>query len=307
MSVAGIDVGGTAIKAVVVDEHGREELRLRRPTPRNDTTGGAIIDAVVEIAHELAAGRRLDALGIVVPGEVDAEAGIARYSGTLGWRDVPFVERVAGQVSSIVDPRLVILRHDVMSAGVAELRLGAARGEREAAIIAVGTGIAACLVSDGHVIRGTGAAGEIGHLDIGHAEPCVCGATGCLEAMSSAGAMVRRYAAKSGEHADGALDVLTRAQAGDLVAAQVWDEAVEGLAVACTALVTLLAPALIVIGGGVSESGELLLADLRERVANRLTFQARPRFARAELGDKAGSLGAALLASDALTTRGDDD
>ena len=300
MSVAGIDVGGTAIKAVVVDEHGTEECRLRRSTPRGDVTGGAVIDAVVEIAHELAGDHRVDALGIVVPGEVDATAGIARYSGTLGWREVPFVAQVTPRVADIVDPSAVILRHDVMSAGVAESRLGAARGEREAAVIAVGTGIAACLISDGQVIRGTGAAGEIGHLDIGHSERCVCGATGCLEAMSSAGAMVRRYAAKSGEHADGALDIVNRAKAGDQVAAQVWDDAVEGLAIASAALASLLAPALIVIGGGVSEHGDALLEDLRVRVNQRLTFQARPRFARAELGDKAGSLGAALLALEAL-------
>ena len=128
---------------------------------------------------------------------------------------------------------------------------------------------------------------------------CRCGATGCLEVIASAAAIEREFAARTGRAAP-AEEIAVRASAGDPDASAVWARATAALAQAIVATVTITGVDLVLIGGGLAESGAALLDPLRADVASRLTFQRPPRLERAAFGARAGCLGAACLAWDAL-------
>ncbi|HWG12202.1 MAG TPA: ROK family protein [Streptosporangiaceae bacterium] len=300
--VIACDVGGTGIKAALVDTEGRVERARTVPTPvvdgDGDATAKAVLGRVAELVSDLAraavaGGRGAPAgIGVIVPGLVDAAAGVARYAENLGWRDVPFAARL-GEATGLP----VAFDHDVRAAGAAEQQLGAGRGHRDVAFVPIGTGIAAALVLDGRPYAGGGWAGEIGHIDVGSGLPCPCGATGCLETIASAAAIARRYSERSGRPVAGALDVAGLLGRGDADARVVWDEAVDALAFVLAVTAAVAAPELIVIGGGLSGAGDVLLDPLRRGLAARVTTpQRHPELCRAALGEQAGLLGAALLA-----------
>ena len=170
------------------------------------------------------------------------------------------------------------------------------RGRATTLFLALGTGIAAAVVLDGRPYSGHGYAGEIGHMIVDPGGPlCGCGGRGCLEAIASASAIANRYAALTGERVE-AEDVPRRVAAGDAVAREVWREAIDALGSALAAYATLLAPDLVVVGGGLAEAGDALLAPLAGEIDRRLTFQRRPRLVAAQLGDQAAAMGAAMLA-----------
>jgi glucokinase len=273
-----------------------------------DATAKAVLDRVAGLAGELAAHGAEAGLGapagvgVIVPGLVDAATGMARYAENLGWQDVPFVDRLAEATGLPV-----AFDHDVRAAGAAEQRFGAGRGYRDVAFVPIGTGISAALVLDGRPYAGGGWAGEIGHIDVGSGLPCPCGARGCLETVASAAAIARRYSERSGRAVGGALDVAgllgsgsdsgSGSGSGDPVARAVWDEAVDALAFVLAVTAAVAAPELIIIGGGLSGAGDVLLAPLRRKVAARVTPpQRQPELVPAALGEQAGLLGAALLA-----------
>jgi glucokinase len=168
--------------------------------------------------------------------------------------------------------------------------------------IAIGTGIAAAHVVDGKAFAGAhGAAGEVGHVIVRPGgPPCGCGARGCLESVASASAVGRRYVALSGIAGVTASDVVARAAAGEELATTVWTEAVEAFADGLLTAQALYDAGIVVLGGGLAEAGEALLAPLRVALDARITFHRMPRIVRAALGDNAGCLGAALLALDSL-------
>ncbi|MFJ9427026.1 ROK family protein [Streptomyces sp. NPDC101249] len=298
--LVGVDVGGTFTKAVLTDAGGTVLAEAHRPTPR---PGPGVAERVVELAGrltgELAARTPvpLAAAGLVVPGTVDERRGLAVHSENLGWRDVPFADLFARRTGLPV-----AFGHDVRAGGLAESRMGAAAGVRDTVVfLPVGTGIAAALLLDGTPYAAGGWAGEIGHVRVAPDEPCRCGLTGCLEAVASAAAVARRYRRRAGRPAEGAKEVAALVRAGDPVAVAVWEEAVEALAVAIRWLAAVLAPHTVVVGGGLASSGDLLLGPLERRVAEGLTFHRRPVLVGARLGDRAGALGAALLAAGAVT------
>jgi glucokinase len=168
--------------------------------------------------------------------------------------------------------------------------------------VAIGTGIAAALVVDGSGYAGAhGAAGELGHIVVrpGGA-PCGCGARGCLEAITSARAIGRRYAEISGIEDATAFDVASLAADGDETATTVWRDAIDALADGLLTAQALYDVNVLVLGGGLAEAGDDLLDPLRGELARRVTFHRMPRVVKAELGDTAGCLGAALLALDHL-------
>lgn len=304
--VVAVDVGGTETKAALVNGGPGAATVLaerRRPTPRLDdgaATAAAVVDSVIDLAAELGdlAEGPVEALGVVVPGVVDEERGVGVLSANLGWRDVPFHRLLAERTALPV-----AFGHDVRAGGLAELRLGAARGSTDAVFLPIGTGIAAALIMGGRVQSGGGYAGEIGHVDIGHGEPCGCGQRGCLERVASSAAVARRYAARTGRRVRGAVDVAEAVRAGDPDAVLVWDEAVDALARALLLTSTLLGPEIVVLGGGLALAGDLLTAPLGRRLTDLISFQRRPELRLAELGDAAGCLGAALLAVDLLEAR----
>jgi glucokinase len=294
--VVAIDVGGSAIKAGLVDERG--ELLSARTVPTDQTAGAdGVLAQIVASAQELQteavrAGRTPVAVGLAVLGLTDDEAGVAVLSANAGWRDVPMREPLREKTQLPV-----AFGHDVRAGGLAEAVLGAGRGAGDHLFLAIGTGLAGAVMLGGEPYRGTGFAGEIGHIEVDSpsAGPCGCGGTNCLETVVSARALARHYTERTGQQVNAA-EVATRAAAGDPVAAELWQELVDALAAGLTMYCSLLAPGLVVVGGGFAAAGEQLLEPLRARLAERLSFQKPPELVPAELGEQAGCLGAGLLA-----------
>ncbi|MET9617866.1 ROK family protein [Kitasatospora indigofera] len=300
-----IDVGGTGIRTALIDAHAKVHDQTWRPTAR-ERGPGPVVRTVTALAAELAdAARRAAApahvIGLALPGIVDEATGTALYSATIGWRDVPFGDLIT-QATGLP----TAITHGVRAGGIAEARLGAGRGHRRFLFVPIGTGIAAAIMTDATPERGAHQrAGEIGHLTIRPlGDRCACGARGCAETYASASAISRRYAKATGYSADAA-EVAFRAADGEEAARRVWEQAVDALADTLLQTATILDPPLIVLGGGVAESGELLLSPLRAAMASKAVVTVVPALARAELGERAGCLGAGLAALDLITVRTD--
>jgi glucokinase len=289
--IVALDVGGTSMKGAIMDHDLSRVATVRRPTPHGDAAVGAVLDTVADLVERAESAQ---AVGIAVPGIVDDERGVAVWSENIGWRDVPFrdlIERRTGLP--------VAVGHDVRAGGTAELRLGAARDTRNSLVVPIGTGIAAAMVIDGHLCVGNGYAGEIGHMPVGADEPCVCGGTGCLEAVASGPAIARAYARRTGRETT-ADAVAALVAEGDPDAGAVWAETIGRLGFALSVVIALAAPEVIVIGGGLSRAGDLLLTPLAADIDRRLTFHRRPRLTTARFADEAGCVGAGLWALDLL-------
>ncbi|MGF6835481.1 glucokinase [Paenarthrobacter sp. TE4293] len=294
--VLSFDVGGTDIKAGLVDARGAVLGMRRVPTPLDSVRPGeAVLDRVAELAAELATefpGSPARAAGIIVPGIVDSAAGIGVYSANLGWRDFPFTAEAEKRLGIPV-----AFDHDVRSAAAVEHSFGGSKEFNDVVVMVVGTGIAAAVFSGGKAVTAGGFAGELGHAQVPDpdAGPGATGAT-ILEAVGSAGAIAKRYYRASGNRVNGARGVLLRAGEGDEVAARIWADAVDALAFTICQCVNIIGTEAVVIGGGLAEAGDELLEPLRAKVDQILDFQRRPRLIRAELGQDAGLLGAALNA-----------
>lgn len=296
MTVIGIDVGGTTIKAIRWDGRSPDEVaaEARRPTPRENPEH--VLDTIVELVAEL---RTPDvrAVGLAIPGIIDEPNGVAVLAAAFGWENLPIRAKLEATTGLPV-----ALGHDVRSAGRAELEFGASRGAADSLLVALGTGIGSAIVSGGRLLVGAGYAGQLGHIVIEpDGVPCGCGQRGCLSRLASAGAVLQMYNARTtGTPATGADQVAERARDGDPVAVAVWDEAVESLTTGLVIAVALLGPEVVVLGGGLAMAGDQLIAPVTERLAERLTFHRMPRLAQARFGEAAGRLGAALLAKDLL-------
>ncbi|HZX02323.1 ROK family protein [Kribbella sp.] len=302
--VVAVDLGGTRMKCGLVAADGAVLHRETRPTPRADARDGgrAVLDALLETVVELgqkatAEGHRVRAIGVVVPGVIDAEHGTVGAE-NLEWVGTPVLAELKAAITEDVP---VVLAHDVRAGGYAEFRQGALAGTTNSMFLPLGTGIAAAMIVDGSLVSGDGYAGELGHSKFIHgdaAELCACGQWGCLETVASAAALARRYAARTGRTVDGAREVMELLASGDPDAAQVWQDALTALVDALVLYTTLVAPTRIAIGGGLIGAGETLLQPLREGVHARLTFQREPEIVAAVLGEEAGMLGAAQMAWD---------
>jgi len=301
--LVGLDVGGTTMKGLLLllrDDSASPDVVA---VARNVTPVADGVDAVVAAMHDtitelVDAGSRLGLpapvrAGVVVPGIVDEVDGIARSAVNLGFRDLPLAAILGASTGLAIS-----LGHDVRAGGIAEARLGAARGGDNVLFVPLGTGIAASCVVDGRALMAGGYAGELGHVIVrAGGEQCPCGQVGCLERYASASAVARHYVEAGGGPVDGAIDVATRLAAGDPIARAVWDDAVDALVTALLLACAVLGPAIVVIGGGLAYAGEALLGPVRAGLLARMTFHRRPTVVAAELGDQAGALGAALIAA----------
>jgi glucokinase len=300
--VLAFDVGGTDMKAALVDDVGSIRNVVRVPTPIDgEGTADAVVTRIGELARELLVSHpdvHPQAAGLIVPGHVDDENGVGVFSKNLGWSKYPFRDRAAATLGMPVS-----FSHDVRGAGEAEYRLGAAAPFRDVVVMAIGTGIAGAIFIQGTLYTGHGMAGEIGHSKVADGPQCACGGRGCLEAVASAGAIARRYTQATGQAVSGAKDVVDRAERGDAIAREVWESALDALALDLSHTVALLAPEAIVIGGGLSQAGAALFEPLERRLDAILTFHRRPILLRASIGENAGVIGAALRARD-LVDRG---
>lgn len=299
--VLAFDIGGTDIKGALVDETGRMLGRRRAATiVSHDATADAVLGQVQQLAAALTsdfAGITPLAVGLVAPGIIDDSLGIVHRAVNLNWTDVPF-----RQLASSALGLPATFTHDVRAAGAAEVALGAASGLSNVIVIVIGTGLSCSLFLGGRPYSAGGFAGELGHSIVDpNGLPCACGARGCLETLSSAGAIARRYGELTGSPPAGARAVLRLAEAGDPIAQRVWDDALDALALTIAQLAAVLAPEMIVIGGGLAQAGPALFEPLRERVNARLTFHRHPLLVPALLGENGGLIGAALQARALLT------
>jgi glucokinase len=286
-AVLALDVGGTSIKAALFDEFGAVARRNAVRTPV-DEGPDAVVAAVRGVARELT-GPGVVAVGVVVPGVV--EAGVARYSANLGWRDVPLGELLAAELGVPVS-----VEHDVRAAGLAERTIGRARGVADCLLVVIGTGIAGVVVSGGEPVRGAlGLAGEIGHLPVyPDGEPCACGQRGCTEVYASAAGIARRYRARTGVARTS--EEIAASLSSDADAAQVWAGATDALGLALATCTLVLDPSLVVLAGGLAGAGDALREPVEKALRGRLAWRAAPDVEISPLAGRAGLHGAALLA-----------
>ena len=265
--VVGVDVGGTKVAALVVDASGRPLARAVRPMlDRGPSDGVDVIAAAVLAAVTEAGGpARLGAIGVGVPGRIDATTGSVRLATNLDWRDLPLAARL-GEAFGV----RCAVENDVRLAAAGLLGLEVARGARSMAYLAVGTGIGAGLVLDGRLYRGPrGTAGEIGHVIVQpDGEPCSCGQQGCLETVASGPSIARHAADEVARGANTSLaaldtisakDVYDAARDGDAVALRITRQAGAYLARQIGALVLTCDLERVLIGGGVAGAGAVFL------------------------------------------------
>ena len=293
--VVAVDIGGTDIKAALVNENLEIISSSLRPTPKQDSTAAKTIATIKEIVDELSKGYTVSALGVCVCGVFDDVNGICIWSGNLDWKNIHLQELLAQELSIPV-----VAGHDIRTAGTAEMRSGAAAGYTNSIFIAIGTGIAASLVMDGMIRSADGYAGEIGHLDVGGDAQCVCGRTGCLEAQASALAISTAYEKAAGKSGVSTEEISKLVSDGDPIASKVWNDAMLALARACEVLITTLSPEAIIFGGGLAKSRELLINPISEALDKRLTFQRKPELKIAHYESTAGTVGCAMAAFDLI-------
>lgn len=284
MTALGLDLGGTKLLAGVVEPDGTVLATERR------LIGGlsfdVLLDTVSEVVDMLGPGLPV---GVGVPALVDQRSGVAVRCVHLPLDGVPIID--------VLHDRLrvpVRVDNDATCAVVAESTLGAARGRSHVALLTLGTGIGGGLVLDGRVYRGAvGAGGELGHMPVDLDGPACfggCPGRGCLEALCS-GSALQRDAGMPGEV------VVARARAGDVEAEAHLKRLGTWLGAGLAGLAMALNPEMIVIGGGLMEAGELILAPARSEMRRRALDPARDvRVVAAELGPAAGMIGAGLIA-----------
>ncbi|NKQ53000.1 ROK family protein [Amycolatopsis sp. K13G38] len=317
MHAIGLDVGGTSVRAAVVDPHGSILDTARVGTPSDEN---ALEDAISGVIDELR-NRHDDvgAVGLAVAGFVANDRNTVMFAPHLAWRNAPVADRITKRVGLPVT-----LEHDANAAALGEHRFGAARGAKVAALVAIGTGIGAGLLLDGEIYRGAhGVAPELGHLTVvpgGRA--CPCGKYGCWERYCSGTALAATAVELMARYPGGST-VLARemsedpgsvtgrrvagaARDGDPLAQRAVAELAKWLGEGLALVADVFDPEIVVIAGGVSGSAPLFLDEAREHYAAAVTgARHRPlaRIRTAHLGDDAAMVGAAALAVEASKRR----
>jgi len=296
----GLDLGGTDLKAGLVRADGTVGHFLRRPS-RTRESAEAPIEVVLEAAAELRrrAGDERVRIGLGCPGVIEPRTGILRgHTPHLPhWSSFALGDELSRRLGGRVR-----VDNDANCAALAESRVGAASGARVAVTLTLGTGIGCGIVIDGRVVHGAfGGAGEAGHLPLGSGEhPCRCGVAHCVEPEASASGLLRGARAAGLEVADAA-SVFAAAARGDAVAVRLVDRMADRLGAVIAVVVNLLNPDVVTIGGGISRAGEPLFGRLRAAV-NRYALESHRgvlRIVPAALGDRAGTVGAGLMAWEA--------
>ncbi|GAB3965949.1 ROK family glucokinase [Actinoallomurus acanthiterrae] len=311
----GLDVGGTNIRGGVVTERGEliDSLQLRMPPGGDADTTIAILGGLIGRLRERHPG--VEAIGAGAPGMVDFEAGQIKWAPNNAYRDLHLKKRLTDLTGLPV-----LVDNDANAAAWAEARFGReAGGERNVIVLTVGTGIGGGIILDGALYRGTsGLGGEVGHIAVNpfDGQRCGCGAIGCLETEASGTALGRigREAAErepsgriaalaDGREVTGEV-VFRAAQEGDATAQELFRRLGAYLGAGIASLVNIFEPEVVFIGGGLVETGDLLLTPVKEtyrRFAYARDMRELPEIVPAACGTDAGIIGAATLALDAAS------
>ena len=297
LRVIGVDVGGTKTLAAVLTREGAIEARLERPT---DVSSQEALLAELEAAVEaLRSGHdRVAAIGFGLPSQIDQPSGRALSSVNIPLADYAFRDRMAERLGLPVG-----IDNDANAAAIGEWHAGAARGVQNVVMLTLGTGIGGGLILDGRPYRGaTGRGAELGHVVVEYdGPPCRCGGHGHLEAVA-AGPAADRAARKLYGAGSDAHELVRRAQAGETEAVEALAEIGRRLGAGIASFMNVFEPELVIVGGGFSAAGELLLAPAREVVACEALPPIRNQapIVLAELGPDAGVIGAGMVALEAL-------
>jgi glucokinase len=306
----GVDVGGTKIAAGLVDEDGAVRATTRRDTPSTDPE--KIEEAISDVVRDLADGHDVEAVGLAAAGLVDADRSTVLFAPNLAWRRERLREAVEKRCGLPV-----VVENDANAAAWGEARFGAGQGETYVVMLTIGTGLGGGIVVDGRMYRGrNGIAAEFGHITVEEGgRRCGCGSRGCWERYASGTALVREarelaavspaVAARLLELGGGRPEGITgkhvdqAAQEGDEAALECFSVVGTWLGHGMAGVAAALDPGTFVLGGGVSEAGEVLRRPTVRALEDRLTaanYRPAPRVELAALGSLAGIVGAADLA-----------
>ena len=307
----GIDLGGTYIKGGIVNENG--EILVSDKTPTEVEKGDKGVAAnIAKLANDLLSRlgltvKDVEGLGIGSPGMIDSAEGNVVYANNLGWENF----RICDELSKLLGGVAVKIGNDANVAALGEVKFGAARNYNSAIMITLGTGVGGGIVIDGKLVEGNkGAGAELGHMVIVKGgEQCSCGRKGCLEAYSSATALIRDTKRAMEAHPDskmwecGSLDKVGGRTVFDyapidVYAKEVLDSYIEHLACGLVNYANVFRPEVILLGGGVCAQGDNLIKPLQKAFDKEIYAGDKgpgvPILV-AELENSAGLLGAAAL------------
>jgi len=307
----GVDIGGTKVLGGVVDASGNILTTHREDTPK--AGGDELTQAIIGVIQELLAQHAATSVGISAAGFVSSDRQTMLATPNIaGWNGINLMTEISREVDLPI-----VIENDANAAAWGEAIYGAGRGESELMMVTVGTGIGGGIISNGALYRGAfGVAAEFGHMRVvpgGHL--CGCGKFGCFEQYASGSALHRHLMeaiAKDPTRAhsllargDGTVEgvkgshITAAARAGDPIAVEAFNTTGDWLGAGIASLSVILDPALVVIGGGVIDAGELLMAPTRLALEKYMPFSGKhptPRIVVAELGNDAGLVGVADLA-----------
>jgi len=312
--IAGVDIGGTNVRAGILDRQARILCDARRPALADKGMPKTLEQVIAALREAMKrqgiVARDLCGIGMGVPGLHDSSRGICRFSPNFagGCRNVEVTRPVEAALGVAT-----YMLNDVKTATLGEHRFGAGRGTRHMVMITLGTGIGGGVISDGELRLGsTEGFSEVGHMVIDVFGPkCGCGNHGCWESLAGRDAIIECAVMKLqtgresllGERTEHDIGRITPAliaecaEAGDQMCLEVMGEIGHYVGVGLTNLITLYNPEVLVVGGGIAQAGELLLGPAKRTVAARAMMvpASTARIVPAELGDDAGIVGAAVL------------
>ncbi len=305
----GVDIGGTKIAAGVVDEEGSILETVKVPTP---STPEGVVDAIVEAVRQVSTGHQIEAVGIGAAGYVDDKRATVLFAPNINWRHEALKDKVEQRVGLPV-----VVENDANAAAWGEYRFGAGQGHSDVICITLGTGLGGGIIIGNKLRRGRfGVAAEFGHVRVvPDGLLCGCGSQGCWEQYASGRALVRyakQRAAATPENAqvllalgDGTVEgiegrhISAAARQGDPVAVDSFRELARWAGAGLADLASLFDPSAFIVGGGVSDEGELVLDPIRKSFRRWLIggeWRPHAQVLAAQLGGKAGLVGAADLA-----------
>lgn len=310
---AGIDLGGTNIKAGIVDEQQNILAEASVPTRVERAYTEVIADMAglvkTLLKEQGIAESELCGIGIGSPGTIDAEHGVVLYSNNFGWENIPLTDEMKQYFSCPI-----AVSNDANCAALGEVKAGAARHAKNAILLTLGTGVGGGIILDGKVFEGAHAGGaELGHTSLIYGgELCTCGRRGCVEAYASATALIRDAKRAAGAHPESAMHALCQEnlemmngkipfdamQQGDAAATEVVEHYIAYLGETIANFVNIFRPDVVLLSGGVCNQGEKLTGPLEAYIKDKCFGGDKafiPGIACAVLGNKAGIIGAANL------------
>lgn len=314
MYTIGIDLGGTNIVASVVNDEYKIIATSKTPT-NSPRSAEEIFDDIAEVCEEAVktAGLTMDdieSVGMGTPGTVN-EDGVIEFANNLAFNNVPARTMLAKRLNKSEEK--IFIENDANCAALGEAKAGVGNGAKDFVAVTLGTGVGSGVIIDGKIVNGVNyAGGECGHMVIVvDGEQCSCGRKGCWEAYASATALIRQTKKAMEEYPDSLMHKLAKEEGkvsgrtafdamrlGDIAGIKVVDNYIKYVACGLINLVNALQPEIICIGGGICNEGETLMKPLRRFVqAERYSIHSKiqTKIVKAELGNDAGVIGAALL------------